>query len=81
MRMFNATVIVGVFRGGGDTTFAALLDIGGAWLIGVPLAFLGALYFKLPVYYVVALVAIEEVIKALIALPRVFSKKWIKDIT
>lgn len=81
LRMFNATVIVGVFRGGGDTTFSAFLDIGGAWLIGVPLAFMGALLFKLPVYYVVALVSIEELVKALIALPRVFSKKWIKDIT
>lgn len=81
VRMFNSTAIVGVLRGGGDTAFSAYLDIGGAWLIGVPLAFLGALVFKLPVYYVVALVSCEEVIKTIIGLPRILSKKWIRNVT
>ncbi len=43
-----------------------------------PLAFLGAVYLKLPVHLVVTLVYAEEVIKAAIGIPRVMSKKWVK---
>lgn len=81
IRMFNSTAIVGVLRGGGDTKFSAYLDIVGAWIIGVPLAFFGALVLRLPVYYVLALVSVEEIFKALVALPRMLSKKWIKNVT
>lgn len=81
IRTFNATVIVGVLRGGGDTTYSMYLEMGAVWLVGVPLAFIGALLFKLPVYWVMALISLEEVVKAIIALPRVLSKKWIKDLT
>jgi len=45
------------------------------------MAFLGALVFKLPVYLVVALVSLEDITKAIIAIPRIKSKKWIKNIT
>lgn len=80
-KMFNSTAIVGVLRGGGDTTFSMYLDMGGAWIIGVPLAFIGALVLKWPVYYVVALISVEEIVKASIGLPRILSKKWIKNVT
>ena len=81
IKTFNATVIVGVLRGGGDTTFSMFLEIGSVWLIGVPMAFIGALILKLPVYYVVALVSLEEIVKAIISIPRVLSKKWIKFVS
>lgn len=81
IKTFNATVIVGVLRGGGDTTFSMFLEIGSVWLIGVPMAFIGALILKLPVYFVVALVSLEEIVKAIISIPRVVSKKWIKNVT
>ncbi len=81
IRMFNSTAIVGVLRGGGDTNFSAYLDIAGAWLIGVPLAFLGALVFKMPVYLVLAMVSIEEVFKMVVVIPRMLSKKWIRNVT
>ncbi len=81
IRTFNATLIVGVLRGGGDTSFSMYLEMGAVWLVGVPLAFLGALLFKLPVYLVFVLVSLEEIVKAAIGLPRVLSKKWIKNVT
>lgn len=81
VRMFNATAIVGVFRGGGDTTYSMVLELMSVWLVGVPLAFMGALLFKLPVYYVVALVSLEEVLKTIVSIPRIISKKWIKNVT
>lgn len=81
IKMFNGTMIVGVLRGGGDTKFSLFLELGSVWLVGVPMAFLGALVFKLPVHIIVALVSLEEVIKAAIGIPRLISKKWVKNIT
>ncbi|AOY78080.1 MATE family efflux transporter [Clostridium formicaceticum] len=79
-KVFNAILVVGILRGGGDTKFSLFLEMGSVWLIGVPLAFLGALVLKLPVYWVVALVSLEEIVKALIGIPRVISKKWVRNI-
>ncbi len=80
IRSFNATMIVGVLRGGGDTKFSMVLEMGSVWLVGVPLAFLGALVFKFPVYHVFLMVNMEEVVKAIIGLFRVKSKKWVTNV-
>ena len=79
-KVFNYINVIGILRSGGDTTFCLLLDTGGVWLIGVPLAFLGGLVFDLPIYYVYALVQVEEVIKLIIGIPRLASKKWINNL-
>ncbi len=80
IKSFNGTLIVGVLRGGGDTKFSMFLEVGSVWLVGVPLAFLGALVFKLPVHYVFMIVNIEEVTKALVGITRVKSKKWVTNV-
>lgn len=80
VRMFNSTAIVGVLRGGGDTAFSMKLELVSVWLIGVPIAFIGVLVFKLPVYIIVGLVSLEELVKASIAYPRIKSKKWIRNV-
>ncbi|HHV38045.1 MAG TPA: MATE family efflux transporter [Tepidimicrobium sp.] len=80
IKVYNGTLVVGVLRGGGDTRFSMLLDMAGVWLIGVPLAFIGALVLKFPVYYVTPLVYMEEVVKAAIGTPRVISRKWVTNL-
>lgn len=80
IKSFNATLVVGVLRGGGDTKFSMILEMGSVWLVGVPLAFLGALVFKLPVHYVYLLVTLEEVVKAFIGMIRVKSKRWVTNV-
>lgn len=80
VKSFNATMIVGVLRGGGDTKFSMLLEMGSVWLVGVPLAFLGALVFKFPVHYVFLLVNGEEVVKAIVGIFRLQSKKWVTNV-
>jgi putative MATE family efflux protein len=80
IRMLNSTVIVGILRSGGDTKYSLCLEMGTIWLVGVPLAFLGAFIWKLPVYWVVALVSIEQLVKSLIGIPRVYSRKWLKNV-
>jgi putative MATE family efflux protein len=80
-RSFNFTSIVGILRSGGDTTFSLLIDLGGVWLVGVPMACLGGILLKLPIYYVYAMVSCEELFKMVLGLPRILSKKWINNLT
>jgi Na+-driven multidrug efflux pump len=51
------------------------------WLIGVPVALIGGFVLHLPVYYVYALVLLEEVVKLSIVIPRFISRKWIHNLT
>lgn len=81
IRATDATIIVGVLRSGGDTKFSMFLEMGAVWIIGVPAAFIGALVLKWPVHYVLLLVMMEEVVKFAIGVPRVLSKKWMKELT
>ena len=62
-----------------DAKFAAIGEILLMWLVGVPLCFIGAMWLKLPVYWVMALVQIEMVTKMVVMYKRYFSGKWIKN--
>lgn len=79
-KVFNLFTVVGILRSGGDTTYGLAMDAGGVWLIGVPFAFIGGLIWKLPIYWVFALVSSEEFFKAIFGLSRLFSKKWIHNL-
>ncbi|ABR50310.1 MATE efflux family protein [Alkaliphilus metalliredigens QYMF] len=79
-KIFNAILVIGIVRSGGDTKFSLFLELGSVWLIGVPLAFLGAHVWQLPIYWVVVLVSMEEVVKAGIGSVRLISKKWIHNV-
>jgi Na+-driven multidrug efflux pump len=80
MKGVNTVNIVGNLRAGGDTKLALYIDTGALWLIGVPLSFIAAFYFKLPVYLVYFVTFFEEITKAIFGIKRVFSKKWIKNL-
>lgn len=79
-KMTNFVNIVGVLRSGGDTKYCLFLDFTGVWFIGVPMAFLGGLFFKLPIYYVYAMVLGEEIYKTILGFFRYRSKKWLRSI-
>jgi putative MATE family efflux protein len=79
-RSFNFTAIVGILRSGGDTMFCFILDMGSVWLIGVPLAFIGAALLKLPIYWVVAMVSMEETFKFFLSGKRVIGLKWARKL-
>jgi len=80
VKIHNAAIVVGALRSGGDTRFAMYVDIGTVWGIGVPLAFIGALVLQVPVFWVVALVQTEEIIKFFILRKRFFSKIWARNL-
>ena len=80
LRSFNAIMIIGVFRGGGDTTYSMLVQAGTIWLYSVPLAFIGAVALKWSVDAVFFLVCTEEIIKLPFEYFRLRSNKWIKNL-
>ena len=81
IKFTNALQIVGTLRSGGDTVYSLLAEIGPLWLIGVPLAFILSIYSTLPIYWIVAIVNVEEIIKLFLLLWRFFSYKWVKNLT
>jgi MATE family, multidrug efflux pump len=81
VKVSNMITFIGVLRGGGDTRFCFLTELMAVWFVGVPAALIGATVFKLPVYYVYLLAALEEVSKFFIIQWRFRSKKWINNLT
>ena len=80
VRTLNLVFFIGMMRSGGDTRFAYWMDVGAMWLVGVPMALLGAFVFKLPVYGVYLMVMVEEVLKLIISICRYRSRRWIHDL-
>jgi len=81
VKVSNMNLVVGILRAGGDTRFSLFLDTGTLWLIGIPMALLGAFVLHLPVYWVVVMAASDEITKAAIGLYRFASRKWINNLT
>ena len=80
LKLFNGISITGSLRAGGDTKFAMIAEVSIMWLVGVPLVFLGALVWKLPVYLVVLLAQAEELLKGIVLFLRFRSKKWLRNV-
>jgi putative MATE family efflux protein len=80
LRMFNFMLFIGVLRAGGDTRYAMFIELFSVWLIGVPSALIGGFVLGLPVYWVYAMVLLEEAVKAIVILRRYLSRKWIHDL-
>ncbi|MBN2148467.1 MAG: MATE family efflux transporter [Anaerolineales bacterium] len=77
IRSANMVLFVGIFRSGGDTRFALILDGGTIWVVGVPLAAAAAFILHLPVYWVYLFVMTEELTKWLVGMRRFATRKWI----
>lgn len=81
VKTFNSTAVVGVVRGGGDIKFSLLSETLCAYLVGVPMAYLGAVVLKLPLYAVIAMISLEEIVKMIVVFPRTRKKRWIRNVT
>lgn len=81
IRVNNMTTVVGILRAGGDTRFSLFLDGIIIWIVGVPMAYLGAFVLHLPVYFVYLFAMSEEVTKWILGIHRYLSRKWINDMT
>ncbi len=77
----NHVVLDGIFCAGGDSRFDMIGNIGAMWCFAVPMGFLAAFWFKLPVLVVYCIVNMDEIVK----IPAVYLhyKKyvWLRNIT
>lgn len=80
IRSYNVVMIVGIFRGGGDTLYSTLVQLGTIWFYAVPMAFIGATALSLPVTAVYFLICLEEFIKIIFERSRLKSGKWIRSV-
>ena len=80
MEVYNATMVTGCLRCGGDTRFAMISEVSVVWLIGVPIAFITSLVLGWPVWAAVLAVKFEGLVKACIFTARYRSKKWLNTV-
>lgn len=80
VKVSNMIIGSGILSSGGDSKFMFVMESSATWLFGVPSGLIAAFVFKLPVYWVYAVLSCEEIIRFLIGLHRVHSKKWIRNL-
>ncbi len=77
VRSLNMILLIGILRSGGDTRVAFFIDAGSVWVVGVPMALIGAFVLGLPIHLVYLMVLADEVVKLAMGLYRFFSQRWI----
>ena len=80
-RAIATLTVIGILRAGGDTKFAAISEMAGVYLVGVPIAFIGATVLKLPLELIYLALVFEEIAKIIFSFPRIVSKKWAHVLT
>ena len=81
MQSLNTTLIVGVFRAGGDTKFGLYMDTGTMWGVSIPLGCIAAFVLHLPPEIVFIILMSDEILKVPLALARYRKKLWLKNVT
>ena len=69
---------IGIIKGGGDVKYMMYLNLISTWAIVMPLSFLGAFVWKLPVPMVVLLLNSDQLFKCIPTYLYVKKDKWIK---
>lgn len=77
---FTSPIIAGILRGGGDTRFAAIIDVIFLWLL-IPFGAIAAFNFNLNPALILLILRLETPIKTFFCLWRLKSDKWINIIT
>lgn len=78
---YNGTMIIGVFRSGGDTRFGLFMDVSTMWGFSIILGALAAFVFHAPVKVVYAILMCDELIKVPMGTLRYKQYKWLRDVT
>lgn len=78
---YNTTMVVGVFRAGGDTRFGLFLDVSTMYAGSILLGALAAFVFKWSIPVVYILLMGDEIIKLPLTTWRYKSKAWLRNVT
>lgn len=79
-KVFNMVIGGGVLQSGGQTKFMTAVNIIGTWGAGVPLGFVSAYFFKLPIWWVYFFLSLEEFVRVGISIWLLKSKRWMKNV-
>lgn len=74
-------ILGGILRSGGKTMYTFILDILGTWGIGIPIGFISAFLWHLPIQWVYLLISMEEVVRLVLGIRIFKTKKWVERIT
>ena len=77
----NTTMIVGIFRAGGDTRFGLILDVSVMWLCSILGSEVGAFVLGIPLPWVYILLCSDEIIKIPFSVYRYKTYKWLRNVT
>lgn len=77
----NTTLIAGMFRAGGDSRFGLICDTITMWCYAVPLGFIAAFVWRLPVMWVYFLLCTDEFVKWPWVIGHYRKGTWLKNIT
>lgn len=81
LRNIPYMLVVGIFRAGGDTRYALLVDFVSAYLIGIPLTAAAGLvlHLSVPLTYLIMYLS-EDVLKVFLYGKHFLSEKWIRPV-
>lgn len=80
-QILGVNLMMGVLRGGGDAKFVLMNDLIFMWAVAIPLGFVSAFVLKWPVPVIFLIMKSDEILKSLIAVGRVLSGKWVRNVT
>lgn len=79
-KMLAYILIGGILRAGGDTFYSLIVDFS-LNVLQVPIAFISVCFLQVPLYIVVMLVSLTELVKTVICYFRWRSRKWMNQMT
>lgn len=78
---YQMTVSFGIIQGGGDTKFTMAMNLISTWCIVMPLSFMAAYWWKLPVEWVVVIIQSDQIFKCLPTWLHFRKYTWMKKLT
>lgn len=80
VKVANMILGGGILRSGGKTQYTMFIDMIGTWGFGVPLGFLSAFLWMLPIAWVYFLLSLEELVRLMISLYLFKKKRWMQQL-
>lgn len=81
LRFYNVLAIIGILRGGGDTTYSMVAELSAIWFYAIPVGFAAVVFFNLSLPMVFTIITVgEEIIKIALVYVRLRSRKWIRNV-
>ena len=77
---YTAPSMIGILRGGGDSTFVLCMDLLLVWLVAIPAGWIGGYLLKLPFWVVYLLLKLDEPVKFFIVSIRIKRFHWVKNL-